>query len=216
MQPYNHIEVLSFSSGPLETNAYLVICKETAHAAVIDAPLDSAAKIVTTAADIHVMIEKIIITHSHWDHIADSATMKEKTGAKIYIHRDDAYNLLKPGSDRLPQWILLESVAPDVFLEDGVHIAIGRTQWKVIHTPGHSPGSICLYCEEERILFSGDTIFRGTIGNISFPTSEPEKMWDSLKKLERLPKQTTVFPGHGDKTTLGAERWLPRAKELWG
>ncbi len=83
---------------------------------------------------------------------------------------------------------------------------------KVIHTPGHSPGGVCFYLPSEKILFSGDTLFRGTIGNLSLPTARPDLMWDSLKKLAALPPETKVYPGHGGPTTISAEKWIAHAK----
>jgi glyoxylase-like metal-dependent hydrolase (beta-lactamase superfamily II) len=106
-------------------------------------------------------------------------------------------------------------VDPDDFLEEGKVIQVGKLQVAVIHTPGHSPGSVCLYLREQKILFSGDTLFQGTIGNLHLPTSQPEKMWESLRKLAALPPETHVVPGHGSDTVLAKETWLSHAKEIF-
>ena len=86
----------------------------------------------------------------------------------------------------------------------------------MIHTPGHSGGSVCYYDPKAQLLFSGDTLFHGTIGNLSFPTSNADRMWPSLAKLAHLPKEVKVYPGHGEATTIGKEPWLPKAKDYFG
>ena len=159
---------------------------------------------------------KILLTHSHWDHIADTSLFKKHYHLPVYIHALDAPNLQKPGSDLLPCWISIEGVQPDVLIEENSEIQIGADlKFKVICTPGHTPGGVCFYCEMEHVLFSGDTLFQGTIGNLSFPTARPHLMWESLKKLSLLPSETVVYPGHGPSTTIGKEPWLSRAKEFF-
>ena len=160
-------------------------------------------------------LEKIVLTHSHWDHIGDVAVVKEKYDVPVLIHQDDAQNLERPGSDGLPLFFPVPGVKPTTFLKEGDLIEVGKMTFKVIHTPGHSPGGICLYDKESGVLISGDTLFKGSIGNLSLPTAEPEKMWKSLEKLNALPKETQVFPGHGPATTLQGEPWLSRAKEVF-
>lgn len=205
-----------FSCGPFGTNALLVGCERTKKGIFIDPAPGSAPKLIQAAKKHGLQIEAIYLTHSHWDHLADVATLKEKMPLKIYVHSKDAENLKKPGSDRIPILIKIHGVEPTDFLEDGQEHHVGEIRFIVIHTPGHSPGAVCLYFEEEHILISGDTLFRGTIGNLSLPTAEEEKMWTSLKKLSLLPSVTKVYPGHGGTTTLGAEEWIAHAKEIFG
>ena len=116
----------------------------------------------------------------------------------------------------MPCWIDIEGIVPTHLMDEGDTIAVGDLHFKVIHTPGHTPGGVCFYCPEEKILISGDTLFKGTIGNLSFSTGRPALMWPSLKKLALLPPETQVFPGHGEKTTIGNEKWLARAEEMFG
>ncbi len=210
-----HLHITAFPSGPFDTNCYLVVCTHTKQAAIIDPAPNVAATITQAIAAQGVIPKDIIITHSHWDHIADCEALSKHFSLPVSIHKDDAFNLVQPGSDDLPCWIAIAGKKPDVLLHDGDTIAIGETIWKVIHTPGHSPGSICLYCEKEKVLLSGDTLFKGTFGNISFPTSSPEHMWASLKKLATLPPETQVLPGHGSPTTIGQEPWMCNAKEMF-
>ncbi|MBS0627933.1 MAG: MBL fold metallo-hydrolase, partial [Verrucomicrobia bacterium] len=97
--------------------------------------------------------------------------------------------------------------------EDGDIFNIGNLEIQVIFTPGHSPGCLCLYLQSERTLFSGDTLFQGTMGRIDFPSSNPEDMWRSLQKLSNLPSSVKVFPGHGNPTSIGAESWIAHAQK---
>ncbi|HLB52937.1 MAG TPA: MBL fold metallo-hydrolase, partial [Chlamydiales bacterium] len=143
--------------------------------------------------------------HSHWDHIVDVMVLKEKTGASLWVHRLDAGNVERPGSDQLPLPFVVSGVKPDHLLEDGDLVQVGNLQLEVIHTPGHSPGSICYYIRDHNLLFSGDTLFFAAIGRTDLPTGSPETIWDSLKKLAELPPETKVIPGHGPETSIGKE-----------
>ncbi|OGN63760.1 MAG: MBL fold hydrolase [Chlamydiae bacterium RIFCSPHIGHO2_12_FULL_49_9] len=194
-----------FPSGPFDTNAILIGCSETKKAAVIDPSLGSTDPILEKASEGGVSIEKILLTHSHWDHIADLHVLKNKTHAPIYVHPLDAQNVEHPGSDGIPLFFPIKSAVPDHFLQDGDVVEIGHLKLKVIHTPGHSPGAVCFYIESEKLLISGDTLFKGTIGNLQLPTAEPGKMRESLRRLSELPPDTHVVPGHGDDTTIGDE-----------
>ncbi len=208
--------IKAIPSGPFETNAYIISCKETLESAIIDPAPESYPLIVKYLNDNDLKPVKIILTHSHWDHIADVAPLIERYNIPVLIHSEDLQNLEFPGSDGLPCWISFKGVKPDILLCEGDLIAIGKLNFTVIHTPGHTPGGICLYSERERTLISGDTLFKGSIGNISFPTARPKLMWASLKKLEKLPLDTVVYPGHGEKTTIGSESWLSKAEQIFG
>jgi glyoxylase-like metal-dependent hydrolase (beta-lactamase superfamily II) len=199
-----------FPSGPLETNAYILVSE--GHAVVIDAPPESAEVVLDRIEKLGVVVDMILLTHSHWDHIAEVSILKEKLKVPVYIHQEDAGNLEEPGSDGLPLYFPIEGVKPDGFLSEGQELMVGKLAIKVIHTPGHSPGGVCFYVPAEKMLISGDTLFRGTIGNLSLPTARPSLMWDSLKKLAALPAETKVYPGHGGATTIGAEKWIAQAK----
>jgi len=208
--------IKAFPSGPFLTNCYVVTCPETNKAAVIDPSPESSKAVSAYLQEQNFVLAKILLTHSHWDHIADVSILKKIHPAPVYIHTLDVPNLERPGSDKLPCWIDIEGVTPDVLFTDGDHVAVGNIDFSIIHTPGHTPGGICFFCEAELILFSGDTLFKGSIGNISFPTSLPEAMWTSLDKLALLPPSTKVYPGHGPSTTIRAENWLPNARTVFG
>ncbi|MFQ5730262.1 MAG: MBL fold metallo-hydrolase [Waddliaceae bacterium] len=208
--------IQTFPSGPFETNTYVVACPETNKAAIIDPAPNSADAIIAHLAENSFQPKMILITHSHWDHIGDTAQLKARFQTPVYVHALDVSNLQEPGSDGLPGGTRIEGVLPDKFLSEGDIINLGKVTFEVIHTPGHTPGGICIYCKEERILFSGDTLFKGSIGNLSLPTSDSKQMWASLAKLVELPPETKVYPGHGSPTTIGEEPWLTRAKEIFG
>jgi len=210
----SHMIIKTFTSGPVDTNCYLVGCLETQEAAIIDAPKGATSKIFKEIQEQGWKIKKIFITHSHWDHIADAAELKRAFEAPLYIHPYDEENLKSPGSDKLPMFFPVEGVVADGFLEEGEVFHIGKLEIKVIETPGHSPGGVCLWLPQEKVLFSGDTLFRGSMGRIDFPTSSPSQMWESLKRLAKLPPETKVYPGHGPATTLAAEGWIAKAKQF--
>lgn len=207
--------VHAFPSGPFSTNAYLVVCPDTKHTAIIDPAPESSPSIFSTIERNVFIPDKILITHSHWDHIADAAEIKKKYNVPVYVHQEDRKNLELPGSDGLPCWIHIPSVIASGTLEEGQIIPIGKLQLFVIHTPGHTSGGVCFYCKDHHFIISGDTLFKGTIGNLSFPTARPSLMWASLKKLATLPSDTVVYPGHGPITTIGAEPWLAEAEDLF-
>lgn len=202
-----------FPCGPFQTNAYILACSETHKGVFID-PAPESLDVLTEAATGYKM-EGILLTHSHWDHIADLKALKRSFHIPVYVHPLDAKNVRTPGSDGVPLAFPIEGVEPDYDLNDGQIFHLGHLELYVIHTPGHTPGGVCFYLEKEKILIAGDTLFKGAIGKLSLPTADPSAMWKSLKKLEKLPHETRVYSGHGPPTTIGAESWLPRAKELF-
>lgn len=202
-----------YPSGPFETNAYILACSETSKGMIIDPAPGSAEALIKGSAAIE--IKAILLTHSHWDHIGDLKKIKTSFGVPVYVHSADRDNVVKPGSDKIPLMYEIEGVEPEFDLQEGEKIEIGKLKLIVIATPGHTPGGVCFYLDKEKILFSGDTLFKGSIGKLSFPTADPQAMWHSLKKLERLPPETVVYPGHGPSTTIGDEDWLPKAQELF-
>jgi hydroxyacylglutathione hydrolase len=205
--------LFKFTYGPLHTNAYLIGCPETKKGAVIDPSMGSTSAVIEKAASLGLHLEKFLLTHSHWDQIVDVHELKEKTKAALYVHPLDVQNVIAPGSDGLPLMVSIQPVTPDHFLNEGESVSVGHLKIEVIHTPGHSPGCVCLYLPKEKVLFSGDTLFKGTIGRLNLPTGEETKMWTSLAKLAKLPLETKVYPGHGPETTIGHESWLSRARD---
>lgn len=204
-----------FPSGPFETNAYILFCPITKEAVFIDPAPGSCQKLIEFVAAHELTPKGIWLTHSHWDHIADVAALLKKFPIPVFVHTDDAENLIHPGSDQLPCWISFEGVKPTHLLHEGDSLSVGELQATVIETPGHTPGGVCFYLPKEKLLFSGDTLFQGSIGNLSFPTARPLLMWKSLSKLDKLPPDTLFLPGHGPSSTIGKETWLGKAEELF-
>lgn len=197
--------VKRFLTGLLDTNSYLLACPSSKSAIVIDVGQNSAKQLIDYAQEHQLKIKKILLTHSHWDHIVDVAFLKDHFQIPVYVHQDDARNVEKPGFDDLSLPIPIQGAKVDYYLVDGEIIDVGDLRIKVIHTPGHSPGGVCFHEEQRKVLFSGDTLFQGTIGRLDLPTARPLEMLVSLKKLKALPQETTVYPGHGEKTTIGQE-----------
>jgi hydroxyacylglutathione hydrolase len=205
-----------FTSGPIDTHAYLIGCPATREAAIIDAPAGVMQGILNAVEHEQLTVKMILITHSHWDHIADAAKLKEKLGIPLYIHALDRENLKKPGSDGLPLFFPVDGVEADHGIKQGDKLEVGHLQLEVIETPGHTPGGVCFWIVKEKVLFSGDTLFQGSMGRVDFPMSNPQFMWESLKKLAKLPPDTKVYPGHGAPTTVAAEAWMASAQSIFG
>ena len=205
-----------FSAGPLETNTVLLACPKTHKAAIIDVPFESIPLLMEEIKRNSLQPQMILLTHSHWDHIGAAIELKEKLKIPIYIHAEDAKNLEAPGSDGLPLFFPVKGGVADHLLKDGQLIELGSLKIEVIHTPGHTPGGVCFWIKDEGVLIAGDTLFQGTIGKLSLPTGRPHLMWESLKKLSKLPAHTRVIPGHGEETTIGAEKWLSDPEKKFG
>lgn len=203
------VEIITFTSGPYETNGYLL--RDGKEALLIDAPPGILEMLPTD-----ISLQKVLLTHSHLDHTADAAELVDKFQSELLVHPLDSPNVEQPGSDGLPRFLPVRGVKPTGLLQEGDKLSFGNASFEVIHTPGHTPGGISLYSPELKLLFSGDTLFQGTIGNLSFPGCDEEKMWESLKKLARLPPDTVVYPGHGPTTTIGREWWLSDARNHFG
>ncbi len=204
-----------FPSGPFSTNAYIVFCPQLKVAAIIDPAPESLDRLKTFLKKMDLKLEKVLLTHSHWDHFGDLKKLLKEVPVPVYVHPYDKQNLQEPGCDGLPLLIQIEGVEVADTYDEGDVVEVGELRFKVIHTPGHSPGGVCLYCKEHQMLISGDTLFKGSIGNLSFPTADSEKMWTSLDKLAKLPPETKVYPGHGEMTTIGEETWLKNARHIF-
>jgi len=207
-------DIKSFSTGPFQTNVYIVFSTNSRQAVAIDPAPESTDRIIQILEQKNKTLSAIWLTHSHWDHTADCSFLLEYQKVPVLVHKHDADNLVHPGADGLPAFLDMQPVTPTKYIENGEVLTIGESRWEVIHVPGHSPGSVCFYNQEEGVLISGDTLFAGTMGNISFPTSSPHLMGTSLFRLSSLPPSTRVFPGHGRATTIEAERnWMLDAAE---
>ena len=135
--------VKKFTTGPIDTNSYLLICPSSKSAVVIDVGQDSAQELNSYAERHQLKLEKILLTHSHWDHIAGLAHLKNHLDIRVYVHQDDENNIINPGSDGLLLFIPIQGVKVDHYLKDEEVINAGDLRIKVIHTPGHTPGGVC-------------------------------------------------------------------------
>jgi len=202
--------IKGFESGPVYTIAYLAGDENTKDAIVIDASKDSAKDIVWVAKEHGFEINALINTHGHWDHTADNYELQQALLPRkipILIHRNDEHWLKDPGTVMLQLPFSLVPTTADGFLEDGDIIKVGRLQFTVLFTPGHTSGGICLYEPDEKVLFSGDTLFAGSVGRTDLPGGSWEVLMDSIhKRLLVLDDDVVVYPGHGPSTTIGEER----------
>jgi len=197
-----------FSCGPVATNTLVVYCAKTKDAVIVDPSLDSISHITASIEKHALKPTKILLTHSHWDHIADLKELAEKYSLDVYVHPNDAPNVEHPGSDGLISPVFVAGHKPSHFINEGDVIKVGTIDLKVIETPGHTPGGVCFYIEKEHLLISGDTLFQGSYGRLDLPQAKKKPMIASLKKLSKLPPDTVVVPGHGPQTSIGKESWI--------
>ena len=191
--------------GPIQANCYIVGCERTREAAVID-PGGDANKIVMALAKDKLRCVYIINTHGHFDHAGDNKRLKEVTGAELLIHRADVPMILQQESSGGMWGVEAEnSPPPDRTLDEGDVIRFGDLSLKVLHTPGHSPGSLSLVTENA--VFVGDTLFAGSIGRTDFLGGDYEALLENVReKIFPLGDDVVIYPGHGPKTTVGRER----------
>jgi len=191
--------------GGLETNCYLVYCETTKACLVVD-PGAEAEKIFPVIAEEELHPIALINTHGHIDHIGANREIKDKFRIPLYIHAADKEMLTRPQSLELSLFLgAHDSPPPDGFLADGDEIEVGLGRLRVLHTPGHSPGSISLL--GEGFLLSGDTLFFEGVGRTDLPGGNQRQIEKSIcEKIMTLPDATEVLPGHGPLTSVGFER----------
>ncbi len=190
---------------PFDNGMYL-LADDRGDAILID-PSRGEREALATIRDQGLTVIEILNTHGHPDHVFDNATVKERTRARLAIHRADAYRL-DPATRPESMLDAPKSVADDLF-EDGPLTYLRDLDLQAIHTPGHTEGSTCFYLPKENTLFSGDLLFAGNVGRIDLPGGDARQMEASLARVAAMPPGTRVFPGHGPATTIGAElRWL--------
>jgi len=206
------MDIEIFSTLPISTNCYLLVNGK--EAVLIDAGFGIYDLVKPTLEALDCTLKGILLTHSHWDHIAGLNEIQHYTGCETYCHLLDKENVYHPGLDAVPSIMDVAAAKVDHTFNDGDNITLAGMDFRVLHTPGHSPGSVSFLLEKENILFSGDTLFKGTCGNFSFPTSSPEEMAGSLTRLSHLKKEITVYPGHGTTTTIGDESWIAGAASI--
>jgi len=199
------VEIDTLELGPLGTNCYILYDKESGEAVVID-PADDAERIWQGIVGKGLELKRILLTHAHFDHIGGVAELKEKSGADICIHSDDAQMLINPERNfSLYTGRIVRCPEANIFIDDGDSFMIGGFTIKMVHTPGHTPGGMSFL--GDGFVIVGDTLFRGSIGRTDLPGSSFELLIDSIKKkLMILDDEVRVLPGHGPETTIGQER----------
>ncbi len=192
-------------TGSMLANCYIIADETTKEAAIID-PSTEGEEILKVIKENNLKVKYIINTHGHMDHIGANAKIKEATGAKILIHEDDRNLLISPTENLAIFWGKMTKSPPaDRLLKDGEIISLGNLKIKVIHTPGHTRGSICLLVENR--LFSGDTLLRDTIGRTDLPEASDRMLIQSIKeRILPLGDEVQIYPGHEEETTIGQER----------
>lgn len=195
------LEVTKIVVGELSTNCYLL--KSGQEGVVID-PGAEGSLILRKIEDLGVELKYVLNTHGHFDHIGSNDVVRGKTGAKLAIHELDAENLKNSAknSSLLVGWNLKLEPA-DTLLKEGDILSFGSHSLTVLHTPGHTPGSVSFLIDNK--IFSGDLIFAGSIGRTDLPGGSSKAMMESLKRISELPEETIIFPGHGPETILRDE-----------
>jgi glyoxylase-like metal-dependent hydrolase (beta-lactamase superfamily II) len=191
--------------GPLEVNCYIVACERSRQALVVD-PGDEGARILAALAAAGLQLAMVVNTHGHFDHVGGNRLLLEASGAPLYIHQADA-PLLARAADHAARYGLRASASPPPgrTLAGGETLAVGELEVGVIHTPGHTPGGICLLVEGH--LFVGDTLFAGSVGRTDLPGGDFDTLEASIReRLYVLPDATVVHPGHGPDTSIGREK----------
>jgi hydroxyacylglutathione hydrolase len=207
------MEIYAHTGGPADTNGYLVVDEASRQAVVVDAPEGSAAAFAERAERDGLQVLRLVLTHGHWDHIMDALFFRRAFQCPIAIHPGDAPMLQIPQTELFALPFSIPPFEADEYLEADETLPVGALRIAVIHTPGHSPGGICLHDAGNHVLFAGDTLFAGSYGRLDLPGSDPGAMAGSLARLAALPPETTVYSGHGPSTTIAAEAgWLARVK----
>jgi hydroxyacylglutathione hydrolase len=196
--------IQEFIVGPLENNCYIISDEKNKETFVVD-PGDEPDRIIDFIREKGLKLKYIVCSHAHYDHVGAVPELKQETGAQIVIHQNelDLYtHIEKQGMmwggelDPLP--------APDIIVEEGSILAIGNLKFEVLHTPGHTPGGICLY--GEGMIITGDTLFAGSVGRTDLHGGDLRQLKNSFKRIMLLPETVRVLPGHGPESTIGREK----------
>lgn len=197
----------TFPVGPLQCNCTILGDEDAREAIVID-PGDEIGRIQRRLQEHGLKLKQILVTHGHIDHVGGALKLKKLTGAPIFMNQNDLP--LLQGMEMQAAWLGVappETAPPDDSLRDGQQVGLGRYPAQVLHTPGHTQGSVCLHFVPLNLLVAGDTLFAGSIGRTDLPGGDSRQIMESIRgRLLALPDDTRVLPGHGEETTIGEER----------
>jgi glyoxylase-like metal-dependent hydrolase (beta-lactamase superfamily II) len=199
--------VETFPVGILSCNCTILGDEASREAIVVD-PGENVAAILSRLAAHRLTLKQIIVTHAHIDHVGGAFHLKRSTGAPVLLNQADLPLLAM--METQAEWLGVkppEVADPDSSAEDGLRVRLANLTGEILHTPGHTEGSICLYFDAQHLLLAGDTLFAGSIGRTDLPGGDPRKLLHSIRdRLMSLPDETIVIPGHGSSTTIGKER----------
>jgi glyoxylase-like metal-dependent hydrolase (beta-lactamase superfamily II) len=202
------LRILNYVLGPLNTNAYVIYDVSTLEALVIDPATDEILPKISDLISSGLKVVGIIATHGHADHVCGVKGLRELVGCRFMLHELDV-EVLKESVEWALEWgidISFNDVRPDILLKGGEVLRLGSDEVQIIHTPGHTPGSITIYIPSSKVLFTGDTLFKESVGRIDLPGGSWDKLVNSLRMLvTRFERDVVVYPGHGPSSTIGYE-----------
>jgi hydroxyacylglutathione hydrolase len=199
--------ILSNTGGIAATNAFLIADEASGEAVLFDAPNDTVAPLLDEAASRGWRLTGLWLTHGHFDHVADHKAVTDRfPDAKVLIHLLDEPKLKNPKLTRFHLPFAIPPRSADGYLEEGQQLKIGSAAVEVIFTPGHAPGHVCFYLPAQKVLVGGDLIIMGAVGRTDLPDSDENDLFDSLRRVMKLPPATRILPGHGKESTLADER----------
>ncbi|MCJ7550922.1 MAG: MBL fold metallo-hydrolase [Anaerolineae bacterium] len=197
--------IIQLPIGLMGSNCYVIYDHDQGEGAIVDPGVSEAGPLMREVNRHQLHIQSVLNTHGHFDHVLGNSIL-DLPGAQLAIHAGDRDLLLAGGGAPMFGLPFVPSPEPTLILEDGMVLAIGDLRVEVLHTPGHTPGSVCFHISEEHGLLTGDTLFEGSVGRTDLPGGCHQTLERSLKRLCELPGSTRVYPGHGDATTIDRER----------